>query len=775
MKAVIMCGGLGSRLRPLTESIPKPLIRIANRPVVEIIIEKVADAGIKEIYLSLGYLADDITEFCNGIYSDTELKFCNENIPLGTAGGVKNCINESEEDILILGGDNIFDINISEFIQFFKENNCDAAICGVNVDDPREYGTIVCDEGGRIRSFIEKPTWEQADSFLVNTGIYLIKGSILKMIKEKCFCDFANDIFPELLKNNKKFYCYKSAGYWGDIGEFEALKKISDDILNGRCKINMLKGRFFAEDTVIGENTIIKSPCLIGENVEFGSGGTIGPYSVIDSDCVIGNSTNITRCIIGASVRIGENSQITDSIISDRVSIKDNCVVEDNCVFGYGVELGRFSRVLAGNKIWPGRRISEQALVSKDIIYDSPSSVEFDIFGISGRIFDEFSINDALSIGKAVSSVNDIKRIGIGTDGSAVSENYKNCTIAGISVCGSECYDYGIMFKGQAYFYSAYSSLDFFVYITNDGENINYSFFGRQGLPVSLKTAKSINNNYKFSVFSYSASEKCTELIPADYLSSVYISFVKKILGINFSGIKINIESENSLIKKTAEAIFSDYMSQNVVSDKRCIHFLFNKSVSEMYVVYGNKTFSGERIISLICELELAAGNTIIIPEDFPSFIETVAENYHGKVIRIYDINRDDFIFSDRNVLLNLWAFDCLILSAKLISYLQMTGYTIDELFKNQKYFAMRKSVLNVDKNASEIREIIKNFAVKRNNDIFYVFENRKGRVRIRQIGNSARIRILAESYDIESAKEISVFIEKKINECNIDNDTEKL
>ncbi len=776
MKAVIMCGGKGSRLRPLTENVPKPMIKVLNKPVIDIILNKVAELGIKDIYLSLGYLADEIVEYCKGSEINSDIHYCYEKSPLGTAGGVKNCINNTNDDILVLSGDNIFDIDIGGFISFFKDNNCIAAICGVKADDPREYGTVVCEENGKIISFIEKPTWEQANSFLVNTGIYLIKGKLLNDIPDNAISDFASDVFPHLLKTGEKFYCYQTNAYWGDMGEASALKRITRDILDGKCTVKDAEGIFYRTNTVIGENVVINAPCLIANDVSFGKDCIIGPYTVLGSGCVIEGRSQIIQSILGEECLIGENSQIADSVLADRVCLSDNCVIEENCVLGDSVFIGRFSRVLSGNRIWPGRRIPDEFLVSSDMHFGAPVNLNFDIFGVKGKAYEAFSLDDALTLGKAIASEPDIKRIGIGTDGSVVAEHYKNCTASGISVCGSECFDYGTMFKSQAHFFAAFSSLDFFIFICKDEDIISFSFFGFQGLPVASKTARSISNNCKFAAYKFEAVKNCSEVIPSDYLSSIYSSYVKGILGKNTSGIKISIESDNKLIRDTAGEIFTEYLSENVASDKRCMYFLFNKNVSEMYVVYGNGIFSGERLISLVCELELSSGRDIIIPEDFPSFIEDYQRDCSGKVFRVYDKNRDTFNFSDRDVLRNLWAFDCMILTAKLISLLQSSGLAIDELLKNQKYFVLRKSVLTLDKPASAIRAVIESFAEKSNkDDIYYVFENRSGRARIRQLGNSAKIRILAESYDIESAKEIAGFITKKIKECNIDNSEEKL
>ena len=165
MKAVIMCGGAGSRLRPITEVTPKPLVKLLNVPILEHIIQRVIGAGYREIYLSLGYKAQEIIDFCERRGFDAEIRYCTEDKPLGTEGGVKNCINRSGESILVLSGDNIFNVDLTKVGEYHRVADADVTLVAREVEDPREYGVILKDEEGNITGFQEKPTWEKAESF----------------------------------------------------------------------------------------------------------------------------------------------------------------------------------------------------------------------------------------------------------------------------------------------------------------------------------------------------------------------------------------------------------------------------------------------------------------------------------------------------------------------------------------------------------------------------------------------------------------------------------
>ena len=768
-----MCGGKGSRLKPLTENTPKPLIKILNKPVLDIIIEKVAESGINEIYLSLGYMANEIVEHCEKKNYGAEIHFCYEKKPLGTAGGVKNCIRSSEEDILVLSGDNIFDIDLRKIYDFHSGADSDFTVCGVIADDPREYGVITCDDDNSIKGFIEKPTWEQAEGNLVNTGIYVFKGKILSKIPENTKYDFSEELFPEIFSDNLRFMCYKAEGFWGDMGEFPAFLDISRRILDSGCRNFSFEGTFYGKDTVLQNEAIIKAPCIIGKNTTIGKRSVIGPFSVIGNSCRIDDDCTVSGAVTGENCEIGTNSELSGCITDDCAKIEDNCLLEENCVIGFNCRVGRFSRVLANNKVWPGRRVASETVVSRDMLYENPERIEFDIFGLSGKANSQIGLDDIVTLGQAIASVSGIGRIGIGSDDSYLSENFRNVLISGMRACGGICYDFGEMFRAQSYFYSAYCSLDFFVFIASSGDIISLSFFGKNGMPVDSKTARNINNNYKFSAFSFSEPSKYSEVFNMKLFSVVYKSFFKKLCRLPLRKINVSVETDNPVIKSLSAELFSNTEDGN--KSRRHLQVLINSTAGEMFVVEDAVVYSGERILSLLCELESADGRDIIIPEEAPSFIEKNAEKYGGKIIRVFENSSCCNKLNDRAVLQSIWTFDMFLTVAKLLNVLEAADMTLRELFECHKNFAVKKTVVDIDCSSSDIRQIISSCGAKKSSEnIYYILNGRMGTVRLRQMGNSRKIRMLAEADDMEAAKEISLFVAKKIKNANIDKEFQK-
>lgn len=765
-----MCGGKGSRLKPLTENTPKPLVRILNKPVLELILEKVISSGISDIYLSLGYMGNDIAEHCYRIFSDIKINYVFEDEPLGTAGGVRNCLKDNcDDDILVLSGDNIFDFDLNALFDYHSETDSDFTVCATTVSDPREYGVINCDEDGSIKYFIEKPTWEQASGNLINTGIYIMKGSILSKIPDGKRYDFSDDLFPEIFRSNLRFMCYKAHGFWGDMGEFNSYREITEKLLDDNCENFQYSGIFYGKDENTENGAEIIAPCIIGKNCTIQKNTVIGPYTVIGDNCIIEGNSVIKNSTVGYNCRIGCDCDLNSCFVDDNVIINDNCLLEKDTVIGYSSVIGRFTRVLAGNKVWVGRRIEAETIVSKDMLFENPEKISFDIFGITAKANSQLSLSDIVQLGQAIASADGIDRVGVGSDSDYVSENFRNALISGLRACGAVVYDFGEMFKMQSRFYSAYCNLDMFVFIGTSGDVVSVSFCGKNGLPVDVRQARIINNNYKFATYLFSEPSQYKEVFNMKLFSIVYKSFYKKLCQLPLTGISVSFESDNEIIKELAGDLF-EQNSESSSAEARKYQFLLNNSASELFVVENGKVYSSDRLLALLCEFECAQGNDIIIPEEAPDCIEDKVKEYDGKVYRIFENSSNNISFSERRILNSVWTADMFMLTAKLLDILNNTDISLEALFECHKNFAVRKSILDVGIKAQNVRKVLMDCgAVKAQDNIYYVFDGRIGKVRIRQLGNSSKIRMLAEADDMEAAKEISVLMTQKIKNHNVD------
>jgi len=767
MKAVIMCGGAGTRLRPITEVTPKPLVKLLNTPVLEIIINRLIKAGIRDIYLSLGYKAQDIIDFCESRNFDADISYREEESPLGTAGGVKNCIKKTEDTVIVLSGDNVFTVDLTKVTEYHRVSDADVTLVAKEVEDPREYGVVLKDPEGNITGFQEKPSWENARSFNVNTGIYILKGEILDMIPDGTFYDFATDLFPKILLEHKKFMCYKTEELWGDIGEFPALLELTADILSLYTGEFDVKGNVYTEDYIDERGNQISAPCLIGKNVTLGSSNRIGPFAIIGDNCVISDGTVISESILGDGAEVGSGSDVLSCVIDENVKIGSNCVIEKNAVLGYGCKIGNFTRILSGYKIWPGKNISSESVVSRDMFYETPESIEADVFGISGKIFSQLTLSDAVKLGQAAASVKNIRRIGIGTDDSAPADIYKTVCAGAVRSCGVICYDFENVFKAQGYFYGAYCSLDSFIYISTSDNTVNFSFFGKNGMPVSASAAREINNNFRFSSFNYSEPSACGELFRMNLLSTAYTSALHKTLSCSVNKRKVRFECEN----KTLSSLLSEFFGKlGVLNEPGGIQFLINSNGTDMYCIENDKFYSSDRIKAALSELRFAEGKDVVIGEDAPDIISEKAKEYGCRLFSLCENGVKPEI-SEYLFIENLWNFDAVFLCVKLLSVITQANITVSELMETQHDFTLRKKVFEINCPPSQVRTLIEETGAQKNegDDPFYTVSSSKGKAKIRQLGNKSRVKVVVEAADMETAKELSGEISSKLRSLNID------
>ena len=688
MKAVILCGGVGSRLRPLTETVPKPLIKVLGVPILGQIIHRLTLAGIEDVYLSLGYKAQDIISYAERLNTKIRLHYCEEAVPLGTAGGVRNCLKDVDDDILVVSGDNLFDFDLNVFLSYHKEKQSFFSIVGVNQQDPREYGTVLTDAEGRITGFCEKPTWEKTVSRLINTGVYLFGSGALQMIPEDKNYDFSNDLFPKLLKEDKPFYCFESNGFWGDVGSFSALRALTCSLLKNNAAGFLYDGVLYTEDSTDSNENRILAPCLIHPDADPGENNAIGPCTVIGKNCMLGREGVVKGSILGEDVTVGEHSDLFFMFAHDNVRIGANCVVEKDAVLGYGCVVEKFSRVLQHVKVWPGKVLQPESIIDRDMYYETPQHIEADIFGISGKMYSQFSLADAVRIGHAVASVKSMQRIGVASDGSESAGIYKTVLACGVRACGVICYDFEEIYKSQAYFFSAYCSLDAFLFVSADGDTVNVSFFGTNGMPVTDRTAYSINSNYKFSSFRFSENNDKEKLFQMHLLWPAYTAALQKTLDASLTGRKIRIECENRTLKK----LFKNFLLQAGASEEDGgLQFLINDRGTEMYCVEEDRFYSSDRIRMFLCEMELSQGKRVIVPEDAPFSLESRGREYKTDVLRLYENATVRDLISPEEMLDNLWTFDAVFLCVKLLHVLIHSDMQMKDIFEHLPDITVRK------------------------------------------------------------------------------------
>jgi mannose-1-phosphate guanylyltransferase / phosphomannomutase len=393
MKAVVMAGGEGSRLRPLTINRPKPMVPIVDRQVMAHIIELLKIHGITEIVVTVQYLANVIQDhFGDGSSYGVKIDYSLEEQPLGTAGSVKNAEHLLQEPFLVISGDALTDFDLTRIIAFHTESGADATITLTRVPNPLDYGVIIVDERGSVRQFLEKPSWGEVFSDTVNTGVYMLNPDVFRHIERGKFTDWSKDVFPKMLRSGDALMGYIAEGYWTDVGTIEEYMRASRDYMSGKVNLPRVGHRAFDDvwldsDAEIAPDAQFHGPVYLGHGAKIKGGAIIHGPTAIRDYTIVDSRVTVDRSIIWRNSYIGERAELRGAIVLRQCNIKSRAVLFEGVVVGDQTIINSGAVIGANVKIWPSKEVDEGATISSSIIWGSQGRrVLFGRSGISGLV-----------------------------------------------------------------------------------------------------------------------------------------------------------------------------------------------------------------------------------------------------------------------------------------------------------------------------------------------------------------------------------------------------
>jgi mannose-1-phosphate guanylyltransferase/phosphomannomutase len=393
MKAVVMAGGEGTRLRPLTSNQPKPMVPIVGKPCVEHILELLREHGFEDVIVTLAFMPQAIRSyFGDGETLGLRIGYSVEESPLGTAGSVRLASSQLGDTFLVISGDALCDIDLTKLVEFHRERNAAVTIGLISVDNPLEFGIVVTDDDGRVERFLEKPSWGQVFSDTINTGIYVLEPEALRHVPTDQPFDFSKELFPLLLEMGRPIYGYVCEGYWQDIGNLDQYRQANFDALDERVQLNVpgirLRGNIWiGEGVEIDDLDIAEGPAFIGNNCRIMPGAAIGPYSVLSSSVTLRERARTVRSVIDSSTHIGRSALVEGAIVGRSCDLRSHVRVHEGVAIGDNVTLGAQSVVMPGVRIYPHKEVESGAQIHESLIWESRASMRlFDRDGVAGRV-----------------------------------------------------------------------------------------------------------------------------------------------------------------------------------------------------------------------------------------------------------------------------------------------------------------------------------------------------------------------------------------------------
>jgi mannose-1-phosphate guanylyltransferase / phosphomannomutase len=683
MKAIIMAGGFGTRLRPLTINIPKPMVPIGNLAMMEHVVNLLKSHGFTDLASLLFFQADEIkNHFGDGHKFGVKMDYLEPTEDYGTAGAVRFADTFIDDTILVISGDVLTDFDLKKALDWHHEKKSEASILLTRVENPLPYGIVITDENGRIIQFLEKPSWGEMFSDTINTGIYILERHVVQLIPPETNFDFSQNLFPLMLLRKMGLNGMIMDGYWKDVGNIDEYARAHNDLLAGKIKLELgLEKRtignavvHFGQNVQLGNDVEFEGVVVLGDNAMVADGARIN-NSVIGAQTRIGEGVELTNSVVWSDCQIGPKSQMTQAIICNRVHIGDNVALLDNVIVSDDSKVGDGATVKANCKIWPGKSVDAGAILSSSLVWGEKWNRElFTASKVSGLALTEITPEMAVKLGGAFGAFLGLgKRVVTSRDSSDTSRLLKRSLIAGFLAAGVDADDLEVMPIPVVRYALRGGDYAAGVYIRHNPEDrnlIDFIFFNGDGLDMPTVKLKKVERLYFGEDFRRATLDQIGHLdMPLGVLERYRSDFLKTIddEAISKAGFKVVVDYANGGASMVFPTVFTqlginlvalnayidprkfsnhpDERHQSIVqlsSIVKTLHadigFLINPAAEKLTVVDENGRLIGSQLLLLIVTdlfLRTHTVKRIAVPVAASMGIEKIAEQYNVEVIRV--------------------------------------------------------------------------------------------------------------------------------------------
>ena len=523
MKAVVMAGGEGTRLRPLTSNQPKPMVPIVGKPCMEHIVELLRAHAFEDVIVTLAFMPQAI----RGYFGDGEsyglaIRYSVEESPAGTAGSVKLAEEALDEPFLVISGDALCDIDLGALVRFHREKGALVTIGLKSVPNPLEFGIVVTDEDGRIERFLEKPSWGQVFTDTINTGIYVLEPEVLRHVPDDRPYDFSKELFPLLLEMGKPLYGFVADGYWQDIGNLDQYRQANFDALDERVRLNVagirLRGNVWVGEGVdLDDVGAVAGPAFVGNYCRIAPSATVGPYSVLMPSVTLGDHARTARAVVDTSTAIGRSALVEGAIVGKACDLRPHARLHEGVAVGDNCTIGEESVVMPGVRIYPFKEVESGSLVDRNLIWESRlSSRLIGVDGITGRINVDLTPETALRVGIALGTALERgERIVTSRAASDSCRLIRRALLAGLNSTGVHAGDLQIMPAAVNRHLLKNEAFEAGIHVQpspSDPEVVQIRIFEPPGTPASPELVKEIEKHYARQEFRRASWEEVGQI-----------------------------------------------------------------------------------------------------------------------------------------------------------------------------------------------------------------------------------------------------------------------
>jgi mannose-1-phosphate guanylyltransferase/phosphomannomutase len=767
VKAIVMAGGEGTRLRPISSNRPKPMVTLIDRPVLGHIFELLKRNGITDVCMTLRYLPHMITEyFGSGEEYGLNLTAHVEQEALGTAGGVKACVDFiGDETCLIISGDCVCDFDLKRCIAFHNEKKADATLVLYQHPDPLEYGLVVTDKTGRITGFLEKPAWNRVVTNRINTGIYILSPRVLAEIPNEMAYDFGKDLFPKMLAEGKKLYGVDGEGYWCDIGCSTAYLRCCMDILDGNVHIRLpapeVQSGVFSESD-IPEGVSVVPPVYIGKNVTLEQGAKIGPYAVLGRDTYVGTGTVVDNSVINGGF-LRKNVTANSTVVCAGASVCSGAILCEGSIVGEGSVIGENCLIMPKIKIWPEKMVPAGMKVRNNLT--DGMQKEPPVFGAGGVLSGQAGVTVTpeycISVGTACAGLG---KTGVSWSGGEAARLLAQALLCGVQAAGGRAVLHDSHFEWCAAYAAQRLGLAVNIFVRQTDENIQMYFTGPGGRPIQRDMERKIEamsaETKRADAYGIGSRSEVTGM------GEIYAAGAAE--GIQCRGLRVSVTgtgNENRALRSALEAAGCE-----ITGKKRGIpafevtEDLVLRAIDES----GRYIDSGHLfVMAALAEFSQGSGE-LAVSYDAPAVLDLLASDCGGKLLRIGRDGRAADELAVRQVFMR----DGIFAAVKICGYMATENESLETVCSKVPDFFLAESGIAVRRGRGAVMRELTDGCTEMAAELVsgLMIDTDRGRVHIAPDFNGDILRIKSESFDAETAEELCTEFRRRIE--SIDNRT---
>ncbi len=741
MKAVIMAGGFGTRLMPMTACCPKPMIKLIDKPMLQYTLELLKKHNINDACLTLGYLPNEIKSFVTANDGfGINVSCVVEESPMGTAGSVKLCKEFiGKDDFIVLSGDAICDFDLTACIDRHYALDSKASILLYRHPKPLEFGLVVTDDNGRIQGFVEKPSWDKVETDLVNTGVYIFSNEILEKIPDDIPWDFGKDVFPKLLSEDQPLFGVETEGYWCDVGSPKAYCKCTKDILDGKTELDIPKN---ASD----DNKIFISP-----EAHVTNGAVIGEYSVIGKGSVISKNTRIMRSIIDGAA-IMEGCDIDGSIMCRGSQAMPGVKISEGCVIGNETVIGGRAVLMPDVSIWPRQKIEAGQLVNRNIV--SGALRGWPEFVGAGKMIGKYNSTITPEICFALGAAcTKMGKTGIASSDTPAARALGASLTCGVSAAGGEGYIIDIDFAAGAAYLGHTLGLEIAAFIAEKDGDVEISFTDRMGLPVSRDTERKLEAIFS-SGRTLAASDHTEAARHIGGGSQIYSASSIRMCGLGMDKISVKLSiSGDEPESKTLRRILADFGCEiTEIGYGIPMLELYDGGKKLRAKDENSNKVSWEDVLCILTliEIELGSGK-IAVPFEAPKAIDEICDGHDIKAMRVGREPEAKDVYVDQP-----WLHDGVFAAIRIAAAMEMSGSSLMNIAHKIPSFSTATREVILNSNRGEVmRKLASSGEFSRDGGPGLWYSTEGGCARVCPMTDREALIVMAESVSTEAAEEL--------------------